>query len=245
MAFTNAVSNVRLDLIDILAVPIASGVWVVLVWGLARSMGGRALTPIQRKMLGYGFVWVLGGGYVMLLATAILQLTFPESIGLFFLCAVPVVLIAWRRHRRARAASPNFSDPAQKKVELRQGLALVALLVSLIASSIEWEYVLDREGHWLGAMLWSMGVVGAILLAYGNRRATVIMGLRAYLGLLVIGAIAERKMAGLILAGVGGAVYVSLERIWKKSQPPVLELEALSRDPEARGNGSHVETKRH
>jgi hypothetical protein len=196
-------------------------------------------------MFAYGVVWVLGGGYLILGAIALYSPPFYLLIALFFAWGALVSFIAWRRHRRSRPAPETASNPAERRAHLRQGFAVVALLISLVIATMEWDFVGEHQGHLLGALLWSAGVVGSILLAQGNRRATVIVTMRAYLVLVVIGAMAGEKAAGLIFAAFAVAIYVAVEKLWKKPQPPVLELEALSRDPEARGNGSHVETKRH
>jgi hypothetical protein len=203
-------SAVKIDWIDVIF-PLPTGlVWLFLTWFWARSVNaGQRLSTSQRTMLKFGFIFAVGMGYLLVF---VVGLGWPRWLGAVLISAWASLLVwmAWHRYQRTLGAPSIPSNPARRTASLRQGLSLVALLISLIASSIEWEYVLDHQGHWLGAMLWSTGVVGAILLAYGNRRATVIVGLRAYLGLLVVGAIAERKMAGLILAGVAGAVYVSL-----------------------------------
>ena len=223
LGLPSAVTDMRIDVIDIAGVPVLALLWVALAWTSSRSINaGRPLTLVQRSMLRYGVLWVLSGGYLMLGAIALFSLDFRASIALFFAWGGVLTVIAWRRHRRARAAAPQTPNAAQRRAHLRQGFAVAALLVSLVASTIEWGFVAEHQWHVLPSLLWSAGVAGSILLAYGNRRTTVIVTLRAYLVLLVIGAIAEQKAAGLIAAGIGAAVYFAVEKIWKKPQPPML-----------------------
>jgi hypothetical protein len=231
-------------LVDLLAPPCGAILFLFLGWTSSRAIaGGQPLSSHTKRVLGHGALFILGALYAISLGSALRwPLSAPVIIASAWATALLLVAL-W--HRRLPQASRKISNPVVRRAHLRQGFAVVALLISLVMATIEWDFVGKHQGHLLGALLWSAGVVGSILLAQGNRRATVIVTMRAYLVLVVIGAMAGEKAAGLIFAAFAVAIYVAVEKLWKKPQPPVLELEALSRDPEARGNGSHVETKRH
>lgn len=219
--------------------------FLLLSWSSARAISrGRPLSHAQRSIVFFAFVFVLGMSYSMMIGS---WLGWPDW-GWSLPTAVwggLLAFIAWRRHNRSQAVPPRASSAPQRRSNLRQGFAVVALLITLIIATIEWDFVWENQGHLLAALLWSVGVAGSILLAYGNRRTTVIVALRVYLVLMVIGVVAERQTAALVFLAIAAAVYFGLEKLWKKPQPPVLDLEALSGDPRAGTEDSHVETKQH
>lgn len=233
------------DVFDFIMPVALSAAFLGLSWTSMRSInGGRPLRAVQRGMLIYGSLFVLGAGYLAFTGSA-LGLRLDGWVILFAAWGAFLTFVAWYRHRRWHAASGKPSNPAERRARLRQGFAVVALLVTLVIATIEWDFVWEHQDHWLAVSLWSAGVVGSILLAYGNRRTTVIVTLRAYLVLMVIGVIAEHQTAALIFLAIAAAVYLGLEKLWKKPQPPVLDLEALSREPSAGSDDSHAATKRH
>lgn len=199
-------------LIDLLAPPFVALVFLGMSWAYGHLIrGARPFTPLMRGMMAYGSLFVVGALYAVGIGTAL------GSRGAWIVLAsaawgLAIAFGAWRRHARTWAASPGISGPAQRKTNLRQGLAVVTLLISLIVASVEWDFVFVRQGHLLAALLWSAGVLGSILLAYGNRRTTVSVALRAYLVLAVIGAIAERSLPGIVLAACAGVVLFVLQR---------------------------------
>lgn len=235
-------------LIDILAAPLMALFVGLMGWGSARSInGGRALSPHQRGTLFYACWFTLGMGYAILLGPHLGSLVGWPPLWIPILVAWGALLayIVWRRYRRRAAGSTTVIDRSQRRAHLRQGFAVMAFLISLILASIEWVLVVGKHGHLIAAILWTVGVVGSILLAQGNRRATVIVTMRAYLVLVVIGAIAEEKAAGLIFAGVAGAVYVALEKLWKRPEPPVLDLNALAEESSRDPDNSNAQFKQH
>jgi len=233
-----------IDVSDALMPVALAAVFLVLGWTSTRSInGGRPLNRVQRGMLAYGSSFVLGAGYLAFVGS-LLHLKSGYWVALIAGWGAILGYIAWRRYKHHRATSPNVSNPARRGSNLRQGFAVVALLISLVMSSVEWDVFIEHQGHLVAALLCSAAVVGSILLAYGNRRTTVIVTLRAYLVLVVIGAITERKEAGLIFAAIAGAIYLLLEKLWKKPQPPVLDFEALSHGSDAGSAESHATIKR-
>jgi hypothetical protein len=93
---------VKFDLLDVLAPLVGAVVWLVLSWLYARSVNpGRPLNPVQKGMMIYGLVFVLGMGYLIMLGGAL-----HWSNGLMFSSiAVWVTLVAataWRRSKRSR-----------------------------------------------------------------------------------------------------------------------------------------------
>lgn len=233
------------DIFDFIMPVVLGAAFLGLGWTSMRSInGGRPLRSVQRGMLVYGSLFVLGAGYLALTGSAF-GLRPDVWVILFVAWACALAMVAWYRYRRSHTAPGKPSIPAQQRAHLRQGFAVVALLVTLLVGTIEWDMVADGQGHLVAALLWSAGVAGSILLAYGNRRTTVVVTLRAYLVLLVIGVIAERKTAGLIAAAIGVAVYFVLEKLWKKPQPPVLDLEALSGEANSKSADSHATAKHH
>src|SRR5579875_1115084 len=214
--------------IDLFASPCLTLVFICMCWVYMRSIrGGRPLTATMKGMLIYGALFLFGMLYVFSAGTALRWRPVWIAMG-SGAWGLVLAYIGWYRHRRHHATSSKVSNPARRRTQFRQGFALVALLVSLVASSVEWDYVVGHQGHWLGALLWSAVVTGSVLLAYGNRRNTMIVALRAYLALAVIGAIAERSLLGIILAACAGVTLFILQRFWKPPTPPVADLEALS-----------------
>src|SRR2546427_3594443 len=108
----------RPDLLDILAPPALGLVFLLLSWSQMHVTRGRhALTPYDRKLLIYGFFFVLGMGYLMLIGKL-----FRWRPSMLFVVigawGVLLALIAWQRYRRAHGALeappiPPFSPLAE------------------------------------------------------------------------------------------------------------------------------------
>jgi hypothetical protein len=118
--------------------------------------------------------------------------------------------------------APPTDRPAQKFTfrTMATGLPTSLLLVCLIGAAIEWEYVVENKGRLWVALLWSAGVAIAIWLAGTNRRATIIFGLRAFLGLLVIGTIAHPSWPAVSLTVVCALTSFFIGRLWTDSSAP-------------------------
>lgn len=214
-------------LVDLFAPPAGALLFLAMTWAYGRALRGSSpLTPVMKGIMVYGSLFLLGMLYAVSVGTA-LSLRVIWIVLVSALWAVLLGGVAWRHTHRARATSPSTSTPTFTKAKFRQGFALVVLLVSLIASSIEWDYVVGHQGHWVAATLWTAGVTGSVLLAYGNRRETVIVALRAYLALAVIGAIAERSLPGIVLAACAGITLLIVQRFWKTPVPPIDDLKSL------------------
>lgn len=224
----------RIDLLDILMPAVVSVAFLLLSWSYARSINrGRPLRPTQQKMLYYGFSFVLGAGYLAL-SGAVLRWPMARWVWLIVGWGVLLASVAWWRRKRARENSGTPRRPLG--TTLAESLPMVGLLVCLIGAAIEWEFVAESQGRWLVALSWTVGVAAVIALARRNRRATVVTALRAFLGLLVIGALAQWSLSGLIAVGVTAAVLLMLEKLWPKTPKFSLgaseqEEAAISREP--------------
>ena len=94
----------RIGLDDLLMPPVVALVFLSLSWLWAKAVRrGGPLTPTQRGMLAYGFLFVLGACYV---PVAVLALGIwgggPLAAGILGWGLI-VVCLAWRRHRRKTA----------------------------------------------------------------------------------------------------------------------------------------------
>jgi hypothetical protein len=87
-------------------------VFLVLGWPYARMVGGgRQLNPIQRKMLSYGFIFVLGMGYSMATASA-LEWQGSSALILTAVWGIVVGFIAWWRTQRQKKQNANDPPPS-------------------------------------------------------------------------------------------------------------------------------------
>ncbi len=214
----------KISWFDISVPGLGALVVLFLSWSAARSINaGRRLSSTQRRVVSYGFFFALGMGYLMLIAS---ELHWPDSLLFVLIGAFAVLLaaVAWFQHRQARAASKAPRSTKRAADYLREGLPVAGLLVCLIGSAIEWEFVVKGQGRVIVALLWTAGVVSLIWLARRDRRATVVTALRAFLGLLVIGAIAQQNLPALAAVGVTAVVLFLVEKLWK---PAPLQFESL------------------
>jgi hypothetical protein len=198
-------------------IAVVVGITVILLalsWSYMRSINvGQPLRPVQRKMLFYGFSFVLGMGCVMLLVSDLhwpKQLMFP-LIGIW---GALVAGTAWWRHRRSQSQAVSQSPRRPVSTLLAEALPALGLLICVIACAVEWEYIFKGQGRWWVGVLWLAGVAASILAARQNRRATVIVVLRAVVGLLIIGAIAQRTPPALVAAIVLGLALLLVEKFW-------------------------------
>jgi hypothetical protein len=87
----------RFEWLDIIAPPLAAIGWLLISWLYARAVSlGRPLSAVQKGMIIYGFIFVLGMGYLIMMGGALhWQKTaiFP-CIGIW---AGAVGLLAWSR----------------------------------------------------------------------------------------------------------------------------------------------------
>jgi hypothetical protein len=217
-------------MIDLLGPPVLVLVFALLAWASDRAItGGRPLTPHMRNTLLYGSVFLLGGSYSMALASA-----FHWGNGpMFSLIAgwgiAVIVFAVWRYRRRVSSALKSAKSPPRTK--LSHGLPVVGVLVSLVMSAIEWEFVAEGQGHLWQALAWTAALAASIWLARQNRRAAVVMALRVFLVLGVIGAIGHPSVTLVVALGVVAIVYFLIERLWPNNpEPPVLDFETLSRN---------------
>jgi hypothetical protein len=205
-------------------------VYLLLGWGWLRSVnGGRSLRPSQKKMLLYSFVFILGMVYLMMFGS---WLHLPPvvwfiAIGVW---GVVLVLILWRRHKRTKRLGAEERATVPARVYFSVGLPFLGVLVSLIMSAIEWDFVAEGQGHVWQALAWTAALAASIWLARQNRRAAVVMAFRVFLVLGVIGALGHPSAAVFVALGLVAVVYFLIERLWPKpSNPAVLDFEALSR----------------
>jgi hypothetical protein len=87
--------------VGLLGPPILAGMWVALTWTYMRILRrGQALSARMRGILKYGFVWALGGQYLVL-AGVHLGWSFAPCVALTLAWAGVLALLALTRHRRA------------------------------------------------------------------------------------------------------------------------------------------------
>jgi hypothetical protein len=85
---------------NILMPPVLALVFLILGWPYARFVaGGRPLNQVQKKMLFYGFWFILGMGYLVLIAS---KLRLPDWMWVAMIIAWAMLLaaLAWWRSRR-------------------------------------------------------------------------------------------------------------------------------------------------
>ncbi len=90
-----------IDGIDVLGPPAVALVVLALCWLSGRSINlGNPLNPIQKKMIWYAPLFVLGVGYVALAARILRQ---PSWVMYAMIAGWGIILalIAWQLHRRA------------------------------------------------------------------------------------------------------------------------------------------------
>jgi hypothetical protein len=204
----------KLDPFDIFLPPILSCVFAALVWLSDRTItGGRPLTPHMKKVLFYSFFFVLGMGYSMAIVA---MLGWPRPFWIVFTVAWALLLasIAWWRYRRSQSQTAPETPRRPVSALLAEGIPALGLLICVIAGAVEWEYIFERQGRWWVGVLWLAGIAASILAARQNRRTTVIVVLRGVVGLLIIGAIAQRTPPALVAAVVFGLALLLLEKFW-------------------------------
>jgi len=79
--------------------------FLLMGWSWCRAVRrGRPLSSCQRKMLVYGFLFILGQAYLMMLGS---WLGTPHALVFALIAAWGLFLavVAWWRHRRKQAAS--------------------------------------------------------------------------------------------------------------------------------------------
>lgn len=205
--------------------------YLLLTWGWLRSAnGGQSLRPSQKKMLLYSFVFFLGMAYLMMLGS---WFHLPTTIWFVAIgvWGVVLALILWVRYARNKRlhGDPAPKPPARAYVSI--GLPFLGVLISLIMSAIEWDFVAGGQGHLWQALAWTAALAASIWLARKNRRAALVMAFRVFLFLGVIGAVGHPSVAVFVALGTAAVVYFLVERIWPKhSDPAVLDFEALSRN---------------
>src|SRR5438309_2453922 len=204
-------STMRIDLVDIFGIPIIALVFLFLSWSAGRSIRrGQPLTPAMRKLLLYGFIFVLGAGYSVAIAEMMERERIPWwAYGIAW--ALLLSVVAWWRSRKADTA-PGAHEPISTR--LGEGLPVVGMIVCLIGTAIEWDLIYEGQGRWPFGMLWLAGLAATILIARRNRRTAIVVSLRAFVALLAIGAIAQRSLSAFVVAIVVACVLFSLERLW-------------------------------
>jgi hypothetical protein len=100
----------RIDLIDVLA-PIIVPLFTALVgWGVMRRIqAGGPLSSYQKGLLFYGFIFVVGAGYSMML---VFRLDLPKPLWLLLtvMWAAIIGKIAQKHYQRERDPSPESTD---------------------------------------------------------------------------------------------------------------------------------------
>src|SRR5262245_22355565 len=93
------------NLVDFFVVTAVAVLFFLLSWFYSRSLNrGKALNTTQRKIVGYGFAFVLGGLYLMQLFS--LFFLAPPALMFFSIAGwgATLALIAFWFHRRAKRA---------------------------------------------------------------------------------------------------------------------------------------------
>lgn len=222
--------TLKLDWFDILAPAVGALAWLLLSWSFARSVNmGRPLKAGQRAILACGLWFVLGMGYSM---AVVAMLGWPRGtwIPMTIFWAALIGFIAWRRHMRNKRLASEEDPKIPARAYVSVGMPFLGVLISLIVSAIQWEFVAEGQGHLWQALAWTAALAASIWLARQNRRVAVVMALRVFLVLGVIGAIGHPSIAVFVALGVAATVYFLIGRLWPKdTDPPVLDFEALSR----------------
>ena len=101
----------KFDTLDILAPPIGAVAWLFLSWLYARAVSlGRPLNRVQKGMIVYGFLFVLGMGYLLMFGGALHW----QKVALFLSVALwggLVAAVAWWRYRKAKTHSMGEQHP--------------------------------------------------------------------------------------------------------------------------------------
>ncbi len=190
--------------------------FLVLGWASVRPIyAGRPLPTHMKKALSYGFFLMLGGCYLMLFGA---QLNWPHPAILTAIGGWGVLLaaIAWWRYRQKR--TPPEAPRRTVSTVLAEGIPALGLMISVIGSAVEWEYIFRGQGRWWVGLLWLAGVAASIWAAGRSRRTTVIVVLRGVVALLVIGAIAQGTSPALIAAAIAGLALFLLEKFWRRGK---------------------------
>jgi hypothetical protein len=202
----------RFDAIDIFAPPALGLAFLFLAWAYGRSIQrGQPLTATMRKILLYGFLFVLGSLYSFSIATMLGWKRVPwwaYGIGWAFLLSA----VAWWRSWKTDSAPETPREPISR--QLAEGLPVVGMIVCLIGSAIDWDLIYEGQGRRPFGLLWIAGVAAMILLARRNRRRTVVFSLRAFVVLLAIGAIAQQSLPAFVAAILVACLLFSLEKLW-------------------------------
>lgn len=202
----------RIDPVDLLGPPVIALVFLLLSWSAGRSIRrGQPLTSGMRKVLFYGFLFVLGTLYSIAF-DAMLGSKRPLWIALTAAWALLLAIVAWRRSKKPDEALKHPHEPISRQVA--EGLPVVAMLVCLIGAAIDWEMIYEGQGRWPFGVLWIAGVFATIWLAGRHRRTTVIVSLRAFVVLLAIGAIARHSLPASIVAIAVACALFSLQKFW-------------------------------
>jgi hypothetical protein len=202
---------------QILFPPLGGLIWLFLSWGWCRTVrGGGPLTTVQKRIMLFGFLFVVGMVYLMawndqLSAGAGLPgrlVWIPSSIA----WGVILGVIAWEKYRK-EASSPAISGTFDQQV-LIESFARVGLLVAMIGFVLEWVFVVESEGHLWIAFFWTMACAGMIFLVRTDRRAAVLAALRLLVFLAIVGAIARPSVAaGVVVASVVITFYLT-QKLW-------------------------------
>lgn len=202
---------------QLVAPPLGGLIWLFLGWTWCRTVrAGKPLTSVQKKMLAYGFLFVVVMGYLMgwndQLASAV---GFPGRmlwIPLTVAWGIVLAFFAWRKYRREQASSgtsTKFDLPV-----FVEGLARAGLLVALISAALEWVFVVEKEGHLWLALLWTAACVVMIFLAKRDRRGAVLLALRLLVFLAVIGAISRPSIAAGAIAAAIAITLILTQKLW-------------------------------
>jgi len=201
----------RFTLLDVsLPLLVAVGFFLLGLASLRPIYAGRELPGHMKKTLFYGFFFVLGMGYLMMLGSSF---NWPEPLVFAAIGAWAILLgaIAWWRYRLSQVAGEKLRRSAS--TVLAEAVPALGLMISVIGGAAEWEYIYEGQGRWVG-LLWIGSAIVFVLAARRNLRVTVILVIRGLFALLIIGAIAQRTTAAFIAAGVSGLVLLLLEKLW-------------------------------
>lgn len=100
---------------DFLVITGPALLFLLITWLYGRVVsGGRPLNRFKRTVLSYGFVFVLGMGYLMVLVA---DLHWPKEwvFPLIGIWAVGVGFVAWWRYRREKAQNDGNHLPMEDR----------------------------------------------------------------------------------------------------------------------------------
>lgn len=202
---------------QILLPPLGGLVWLALSWSWCRTVrAGKPLTPVQKRMMAFGFLFVVGMVYLMAWNSQLaIALGFPGRlvwVPLTIVWGVVLGVFAWQKYRREQASS---GAPAKlDRPVFIEGLARAGLLVAMIGAVIEWVFVVEKEGHLWIALLWTAGCVAMVVLAKRDRRGAVLLALRLLVLLAIIGAISRPSVAaGVVVAAIAITLFLT-QKLW-------------------------------